>query len=339
MTDFLSKLAIAWPMEAWQEHRVAIAVSGGADSVALLRGLLELAGSPRQLRVLHFNHQLRGDAADADEAFVAQLSAPLQIACTTGRPEVPLDPRGGGLEAAAREARYRFFVRQAEQLGCRYLVTGHTQNDQLETIVFRMLRGTGVAGLAGMPRARSLSDAVSLLRPMLSITRKEVIEYLSSIGQTYCDDATNDEDTFTRNRIRNLLLPTLEHEMPGCGDALLRLSAQAADAQRVIDRLVDNFFEQLVEQPATRPGETPVVLIRRPPQVCEEYLLGELFVSIWKTRNWPRQDLSQRHLHQLAKLLLEAASPPEGGAWMFPGRVQASIVGGRLMLKQLEAAT
>lgn len=337
MTPFLAKLESAWPLERWREHAVAVAVSGGADSVALLRGMAELAarcepGTSRagaRIVVLHFNHQLRGEAADADEAFVVELARGMQRECCTGRPLQPIVATGGGMEAAAREARYHFFTQAAEARGCRYVITGHTENDQLETVLFRMLRGTGIAGIAGMPRARTLSPAVTLLRPMLSITRSEVLEYLASLDQPYCDDATNDEDTFTRNRIRNLVLPMLEHEMPGCSEALLRLSSQAAQAQQIVDRLVLAQFDSLVESRENR------VLVSRPNETIEPYLVAEILVHVWKQQNWPRKDLTQKHLEQLVGLLLSREAVTTA-AWMFPPRIQATRTATGLALRMLE---
>jgi tRNA(Ile)-lysidine synthase len=114
-----------------------------------------------------------------------------------------------GVEAAARAARYEFLQATAERLGARYVATAHTADDQAETVLHHIVRGTGLAGLAGMSRARSLGAAATLIRPLLSFRRRDVIEYLGALGQSYCEDTTNRDPAFTRSRIRHELLPLL----------------------------------------------------------------------------------------------------------------------------------
>ncbi len=150
------KLAQAWPSDRWRDVGVLVAVSGGPDSVALLRALRRIAPAGRgSLRVAHFNHRWRGAEADQDQRFVVTLCESLGLACEVGA----ADPaRQGmapdGLEAAARDARYRFLVETAQRTGARYVVTGHTADDQAETILHHIVRGTGLLGLSGMRPAR-----------------------------------------------------------------------------------------------------------------------------------------------------------------------------------------
>lgn len=188
VSPFEIELARAWPATLWSDVSVLVAVSGGADSVGLLRGLarLKCPGSGR-LWVAHYNHGLRGAASEADERFVADLAAKLNLGFRSGRASDGqlAEPGHNGLEAAAREARYRFLQQTAEEVGARYLVTGHTADDQVETILHRILRGTGLAGLSGMGRIRPLSPAVTLIRPLLGIRRVEVREYLAAIDQPW----------------------------------------------------------------------------------------------------------------------------------------------------------
>ena len=173
------RFATAWPPIGWHDMRVLLAVSGGADSVAMLHAMarLKTTGNGR-LEVAHFNHHLRGQESDADEAFVAGLAAQLGLACHVGHATEHLGAgdRRGSLEAAARTARYDFFRRLAEQQGARYLVTAHTADDQAETILHRIIRGTGINGLAGIHRVRVLSPAVTVMRPMLGVRHSELLE-------------------------------------------------------------------------------------------------------------------------------------------------------------------
>src|SRR5262249_19663731 len=143
-----------------------------------------------------------------------------------------------GLEAAARDARYHFLRSTAERLGARYVATGHTADDQVETILHHILRGSGLAGLAGVPRLRSPSAAVTLIRPLLTIERTEVEDYLRQLGQDYRCDASNLSTEHTRNRIRHELLPLLADRFnPHVRDALRRLGTLAGEAQEVLSGL------------------------------------------------------------------------------------------------------
>src|SRR3569623_1408931 len=165
---FERRLAEDWAPSDWSDLTVLVAVSGGADSVALLRGMAALRRSgPGRLIVAHFNHALRAAAAE-DERFVVELCRELGLVCEVGRSRVAERAAecGDGVEAAARHARYEFLQATADRLGARYVATAHTADDQAETILHRILRGTGLAGLSGMSRSRPLGQAVPLLRPM-----------------------------------------------------------------------------------------------------------------------------------------------------------------------------
>ncbi|MFM8223478.1 MAG: tRNA lysidine(34) synthetase TilS, partial [Planctomycetaceae bacterium] len=169
-----------------------LALSGGGDSTALFRALVELLG-PQRLRVAHLNHQLRGLESDADADFVAQLCARWHVPLVSA--SVPLPTLSGqagvGLEAAARTVRYDFLKQAAVDLGCRCVATAHTADDQAETVLHRILRGTGLAGLAGIPPQRSLGEGVRLLRPLLQVSRRDLLDCLQLWQQPYCVDSSN----------------------------------------------------------------------------------------------------------------------------------------------------
>jgi tRNA(Ile)-lysidine synthase len=213
------------------EDGLVVAVSGGPDSVALLRALHEDRGTG-PLTAAHLNHQLRGAESDADEAFVRDLCAGLSVDYRCDR----LDVRGaaeaerGNLEGVARRLRYDWLARVAEEVGAAWVATGHTANDQAETVLHRLLRGAGLRGLRGIAACRPLSGRVRLVRPLLAATRDEVMAYLDSIGQSYREDSTNRDPALTRNRIRHQLLPRLavEHN-PQIVAVLGRLASQAEE--------------------------------------------------------------------------------------------------------------
>src|SRR5262245_22167743 len=223
------KLAAAWPPGQWRDMTVMVAVSGGPDSVALLRGMAALkleAGGAGRMIVAHFHHHLRG-GADDDAQFAAVLAGRLELPFERGDADVRqlTGERGDGVEAAAREARYAFLQSTAQCQGARYVVTGHTADDQVETVLFNIVRGTGLTGLAGIPRVRMLGPAVSLLRPLLAVRRSEVLEYLEAINQPFCTDPTNTSCDFARNQLRHQLLPLLREKYnPDIDSSLLRLS-------------------------------------------------------------------------------------------------------------------
>ncbi len=348
LLSFEQRLAEAWPPEDWAGVTVLVAVSGGPDSVALVRGLHRLRHVDASLRdssarlgetrpraatgrlvVAHFNHRLRPEA-DEEEAFVCELAARLGLPCETSRAEPAMLDRGDGLEAAARDARYRFLQSTAERLGARYLATGHTADDQVETILHHILRGTGLAGLAGMPRARTLGPAVTLIRPLLGLRRGDVEEYLDQLGQSACRDATNLSPEHTRNRIRHELLPLLaERFSPYVKDALLRLGALAGEAHEVLARLADD----LAERAATVLPGGEVRLDCRALGQQPRYVVREMFCQIWRRQGWPLQDMTFRHWDELAEMTCaaEAGGRPRH---VFPGEVIARADAQELRLRR-----
>jgi tRNA(Ile)-lysidine synthase len=209
--------------------RVAVAVSGGADSVALLRVLAEL----RQelgivLSVAHFHHAIRGAEADADQQFVADMAERLGLELRLGSGDAPAWAREHklSLETAARDLRHRWFARlMAENLADK-IATAHTLDDQAETVLMRIIRGAGTRGLAGIA---PWHKEKSLVRPLLQATRAEVEEYLKALGQTWRNDLSNQDLTHTRNRVRRQLLPLLESDF---NPAIRQTLAELAEVAR-----------------------------------------------------------------------------------------------------------
>ena len=325
-----TQLADAWPPAVWRDVTVLLAVSGGADSVALLRAMarLKTAGKGR-LAVAHFNHQWRGAESAADTAFVVSLSAELGLECQAGSAEANADRAPDGLEAAARTLRYGFFRQTAERLGARYVVTAHTADDQAETILHRILRGTGVAGLSGIGRVRALGPAVSVIRPMLGIRRADIDGYLSQLGQPHRRDSSNLDLRFTRNRIRAELLPHLAANFnPRVADALTRLGALAAEVQTVIDALVEDLMGRYVQQEGLAGLRIDAAGLAAQPR----YLVRELVMAAWRRQGWPLQAMGLAEWNQLADMLSATAGPlrPQ----MFPGSVTASAADGALRLRR-----
>jgi tRNA(Ile)-lysidine synthase len=214
--------------------RVAVAVSGGADSVALLRVLLELREEVGiVVAVAHFNHGLRGEASEADEAFVAELARQHGLEFFSGRGDV----RGHALtsklslEAAARELRYCWLTSLAESQKLDAIATGHTLDDQAETVLLKFLRGAGTRGLAGIYPEIAIRPGARIIRPLLEVTREEVEQYLTAFGQTWREDESNLDHRFARNRVRHELLPLLERDYNPNIRQLLSDAAELARAE------------------------------------------------------------------------------------------------------------
>ncbi|HEY6273585.1 MAG TPA: tRNA lysidine(34) synthetase TilS [Terriglobales bacterium] len=192
--------------------RVAVAVSGGADSVALLRLLLELRSElGLVLAVAHFHHGIRGAEADADQEFVRELAAQFDLELHLAAGDAPAHARleKSSLESAARELRHGWFVRLVSENCVTKVATAHTLDDQAETVLMRLLRGASARGLAGIFPTHQQRH---LIRPLLAVTRREVEAYLKALSQPWREDSTNRDFSHMRNRVRHQLLPLLERD-------------------------------------------------------------------------------------------------------------------------------
>ncbi|HEV3165853.1 MAG TPA: tRNA lysidine(34) synthetase TilS [Isosphaeraceae bacterium] len=262
--------------------RWVVAVSGGSDSIGLLRVLHAM--SPElglELSVAHLDHGVRGAAAAADASFVAELATSLGLAIDLGhwQPE-----RSGHFEADARRARYSWLTQVAETRGASAVAVGHTCDDQAQTILHRIVRGTGLRGLSGIPARRPLTASVQLVRPLLGITRQEVRSHLAVLGQPFRDDATNADLARTRSRIRHDLLPRLAVEYnPRVIEALVRLGRLAGSSQHVLKGQV----EQLLRSAKVSISPQAVVLLCGPLLSVPLILRVEVIRTVWRQAGWP----------------------------------------------------
>src|SRR6267143_285036 len=227
--------------------RIGIGVSGGADSVALLRLLAGLrAQLGVRLFVLHFHHQLRGADADADEMFVAGLAREFDFDFVADRADVAGEARRNGwnLEDAARRLRYQFFESVATTNALGRVAVAHTANDQAETLLAHLFRGTGPAGLAGI-----YPVAGRIIRPLMGVGRGELRDYLLSLNQAWREDASNQDTSRTRARIRHKLLPFLQQEFdPAVVTHLARLAGLAREEEIFRHALEDERFAALASR-------------------------------------------------------------------------------------------
>ncbi len=228
-------------------ERVGVAVSGGADSVALLLLLEELRDRLGiVLSVVHFNHKLRGRAADADEKFVSKMAAARGLIFHVDRANVAVEAKKAraNVEETARRLRYQFFERLVRDGRVDRVAVAHTADDQAETVLAHILRGTGMAGLGGIHPA-----AGAVIRPLLGVRRAELRAFLKARRQKWREDATNLDETRLRARIRRRLLPLLEKQFqPATVVHLAKLAELAREDEAVLDALVEERFARLVER-------------------------------------------------------------------------------------------
>jgi tRNA(Ile)-lysidine synthase len=325
-SPLLGTLGAALPAAGFWSMPVLVACSGGADSVALLLGLHRLAPGTGRLVVAHAEHDLRAAAA-SDREFVARLAARLGLPFVWRRIAVRAEPsRGEGVEARARRLRYEFLEQTALERGARYVVVAHTADDQAETILHRMLRGTGLAGLAGMPAARPLGPGASLLRPMLDVSRAEVREFLAATVQGWCEDESNADTRLARNFLRHEVLSRCAAgPFPAATAALVRLGRQAG---RVAGALA-SAAEHVLEAHAIRQADGSVVIRTTPLAALDPHLVAEVFVALWRREAWPRRDMTARHYARLARMVVAG-----GNAADLPAGVRVEQAGpGRLLLR------
>ena len=218
-----------------RKDSVLVGFSGGADSVCLLHFLNYLAREKHfRLAALHVNHGLRGKAAAADEKFCAEFCHRYDIEFFAQKANVAkwLKEKDTSPEQAARKARYEVFGKVARKWGATQLALAHHADDQAETVLLNILRGTKAKGLCGIPLRRPLCEGVEVIRPLLCISRCETEDYLKNNGLSHQTDQTNFEEIFTRNWVRSTLLPLLETKQP---QIRAHLTLLAADVTRLLD--------------------------------------------------------------------------------------------------------
>ena len=288
-----------------------LAVSGGLDSVALLHATVRLwPEQVDELLVTHVNHQLRANESEADASFVAATASSLGVKCRILTCDVTSHQaeQGGGVEEVARQLRYSALERVASELHRTAIVSAHHQQDQAETILHNILRGTGLKGLAGMSSVRPLTNGVRVIRPMLSIPRTTIEAWARAEQIEWREDSSNASANFTRNRIRQDLLPRLAKDYnPQVTSSLLRLSDHARDAENMVTLVAQRCLEdvQLELQPGvcrldrTRLAAWPVTVV------------SSTLRLIWQQQSWPQQMMTQAHWQDLAAGIHDVDGKPK----------------------------
>lgn len=217
-----------------ENSSLVVAVSGGADSVSLLDAcarLSERGKLPVKIFAAHLNHQLRGEESDGDEDYVRRLTSEHGIECLIERIAVAdfASAEKRNLEAMARRLRYEFLARAAESFGADFVCTAHTLDDQAETILMRLLRGTGAEGLRGIHSVSRLNETARLIRPMLTVTRAEVLAHCTHYSLEFRQDSSNLSPELTRNRIRQELIPLLHSFNQRSNETIIRFAELITD--------------------------------------------------------------------------------------------------------------
>ena len=305
-------------------EKLIVGVSGGPDSVCLLHLLTRLR--PRfghDLHVAHLNHMLRGQASDEDAAYVQQLARSLGVPATVRQRDVQAlrETHHTSLEEEARRQRYLFFSEVAEEKGAKAVVVGHTSDDQVETLLLHLIRGTGVVGLRGMlavSRWRSSEQGfqTTIARPLLSVRREQTHRYCEAYDLRPRIDASNWSPRYLRNRIRNELLPLLESYNPRVREALLRTGTIAGDDAAYLEEEAQRALGRMTEEV---PGGLRFDLraLRSCRHALQRYLMREVLRRLLGTVT----DIEWAHLQSMIAALYK----PAGTELSLPGELQLRI--------------
>ena len=288
MLDTVKRTIAAYQMLKPGENVLA-ALSGGADSVALLLSLREL-GYP--VRAFHLNHCLRGAESDRDEAFCRDLCAELGVALTVERVDVAAQAGSSGVEETARRIRYARLEAAAHG---RKIAVAHNADDNLETMLFHLTRGTGARGLAGIPPVRG-----NIIRPLIEVSRAEIEAFLRERGQDFVTDSTNADTAYTRNRIRREVVPVLRALNPNAAQAAARLSRQL----RQDEAFLQSYAQTCAKLCAAEDGTWRIAPLRD----AEPAIRTRALRILLENAHMPLKDVTAKHFAALEHLL-EADSP------------------------------
>jgi tRNA(Ile)-lysidine synthase len=330
--QFINRHSLFYPGE-----KVVVAVSGGADSVCLLKILHRLQGELQiSLHAAHLDHLLRGQESKSDAAYVARLCRKLAIPVTIEAADVKAYSKKRKLatEEAARELRYAFFARVMAEQDAGSVAVAHTRNDNVETILLHLLRGTGISGLRGL-QPRSILQVgeerlrVNVIRPLLDLSRADTETYCNQLRLKPRVDSSNASTNFTRNRIRHELIPLLQTYNSRIDDALLRLSGIARDEMEFLEEQTAQVWSEIAEEEGgglsldvSRLTLLPGVLQNQVLRWAIKFLCGDT------------RDIEAEHIEDMAKFMRK----PAGKMMALPHGIRLHKGYGRLMVTLDESA-
>lgn len=302
---------------------VLVAVSGGADSMALLSALYDVrAAYGLALVVVHVNHQLRGDESERDAWFVEQQAARLGLPFHASRVDVKTPQRLFGLspQHAARQVRYEALSALQQALGASRIALGHTADDQTETLLLRFIRGGGPAGLAGMAAVR-----LPYIRPLIAVRRNAIMAYLQAQGVPWVEDSSNRQMRYLRNRIRHEVLPVLRRVNPRIDNRLFTLAEMLAAEHNFLEQQVDLLYLQVV----CRASDSQLSLQNQPYHMAPLALQRRLLRRVIDTMLPASAPASFRHIERLRHLMVHGAVGQRltlPGHWLAERHVQATAL-------------
>lgn len=316
--------------------KVIVGVSGGADSVCLLRMLKEMSEILKlDLRCVHIEHGIRGEESYRDMEFVKRLCESLDVPLKVHEEDVPARAveLTMSVEEAGRYVRYEAFRKEAKRSGADVIAVAHHLNDQAETVLFNMIRGSGLKGVSGMAPKRD-----DIIRPLLNITRAQIEAYLNDISQDYCIDSTNTDTGYSRNGVRGLVLPELERIVKGAAVHI----AGAADEIREADEYIrqeagrareltvsvdkDNAIGSGLDSPVYRVN---IHGLSEYPAIIRRYMIRALLTDIYTTH----KDLEALHVNGILSLM----DKQSGRTIMLPKGISARREGGYMIIGKNEA--
>lgn len=277
--------------------KIVVGVSGGADSVFLFLVLAELASEyALSLCAVHVNHGIRGKEALRDEEFTVSFVEKAGYSCYVFHKDIPALARSLKLteEEAGRKYRYECFENVRKELGYNKIAVAHHKNDQAETVLFQMIRGSGIKGLGGMKPCNG-----NIIRPLLNISHSEIEEALKAQGEVYCIDATNADNGYARNCIRNNILPYIAKNIqPAVVERLVSTSSQLRDIYEYIEKQAKKLYKDIVTETETACYTEADLLLK-----TDKVLQREVFMYMIEYMAGKRKDITSKHIEMLIQLL------------------------------------
>jgi tRNA(Ile)-lysidine synthase len=328
--ELLARVAAEAKSDGWWEpgQKLVVAVSGGPDSMALLHILWQMAQPhPDRLIAAHVNHRFRGAESDAEAELVKQTAIAWGIPHESTSIDVPryIGETGLNAQAAARLKRYAFLGQVASKHGARKLLLGHHADDQAETVLMRVLRGTGISGLAGIPHRRTENN-LELIRPLLRITKQELVAYCERNGIPFAIDSSNESRKYFRNTVRLDLIPLLERHNPRLKESLVRLAEMAAADDDYLETEARRRLEEVAIPDGA--GYRIRLLPFRGLHVALQRRVIKLILSCCADL---RNSLDFRHIEDVLHAMADGRQPHVqidlGGGWTFSRTYDEAYIG------------
>ena len=282
--------------------KIVVGLSGGADSVCLLLvmdKLLNESGMPQRLVAVHINHHIRGKEADEDETFARNLADKLGIVFEVYHKDIKAMARelGVTVEEAGRKFRYECFNDAAKKHSCNKIAVAHNKNDLAETVIFNMVRGSGIKGLSGIAPKRD-----NIIRPLLDFERSEIEEYLASLSQDFRIDSTNETLDYDRNKIRHIILPTLAEINSKAVEHICQIANESADTYTYVhNKALEECGNYFADEDVGKTVSINVNEVFHLNQILQEHIAHEAICKV----AGQKKDITRKHVTSVTKLLYQ----------------------------------